>query len=135
MWTNKEHSYDRYMTEKILWFTSVSAEGVPSTAPVWYHIESDTTLLVYSKDPSVRATNLAANDRVTLALPTDEWAGDVVVMNGRATIDPTASPADSNGPFIKKYQVRLDRYGWTPKWYAENYPTIIRIEILSIRGR
>jgi PPOX class probable F420-dependent enzyme len=135
MWSNKKHSYERFMTEKVVWMTSVSAKGVPSTAPVWYHVEHDTELLVYSKNPSVRVTNLKSNDRVTLNLTTDEWAGDVVVMNGRATIDLTAGPADGNDAFIKKYQERLDRYSWTPKWYAENYPTIVRIEILSIRGR
>ena len=135
MWNNKQHSYDRYMTEKILWFTCVSAEGVPSTAPVWYHIESDTSFLVYSKEPSVRVTNLTANDRVSLSLITDEWAGDVVVLNGRATIDRTEAPADTNIAFIKKYQERLDVYGWTPQWFAEHYPTPIRIEIRSIRGR
>lgn len=135
MWNNKQHSHDRFMTEKIVWFTSASADGVPSTAPVWYHIKSDNELLVYSKDPSVRVTNLAANDRVTLSLTTDAWAGDVVVMNGRATLDPTALPADQNTAFIEKYQERLDVYGWTPKWFAENYPMPVSIEIRSVRGR
>jgi PPOX class probable F420-dependent enzyme len=135
MWTDKEHSYERLMAEKILWMVTVSDHGAPSTAPVWYHVESDTELLIYSRDPSQRVKNLASNDRVTLSLTTDDWAQDVVVINGRAVIDPDALPADTNDAFISKYQEQLDNYGWTAKWFAENYPTAVRVEIRSVRGR
>lgn len=134
MWENKAHSYDRLMADKVVWLTTVSRNGVPSTAPVWYHVENDAELLVYSKDPSVRVANIEANDRVTVNLNTDSWATDVIVMNGTAVIDRDAVSADGHRSFVAKYQEQLDVYGWTAKWFAENYPTAIRIKIRSVRG-
>jgi PPOX class probable F420-dependent enzyme len=134
MWTDKQHSHSRLMAEKVAWMTTVSASGVPSTAPVWYFVESDTEMIVYSRDPSIRVRNVAVNERVTFNLTTDAGAGDVVVLNGRARIDKTADPADKNEAFVAKYQEQLDNYKWTAKWFADNYPTAIRITIRSVRG-
>jgi len=135
MWTDKTHSHNRLTTEKILWMVTVSDRGAPSTAPVWYHVESDTELLIYSRDPSFRVRNLATNNRVTLSLTTDEWAQDVVVLNGTAVIDLDEPPADTNEAFIAKYREQLDNYGWTAKWFADNYPTAVRVTIRSVRGK
>ena len=61
-------------------------------------------------------------------------SGAIVVLNGAAIIDRTASPPDQHEAFITKYQDFLDRYGWTPAWFADNYPTRIGLTIRSIRG-
>ena len=135
MWTDKQHSHDRVSEDKVAWMTTVSADGVPSTAPIWYQLENDTVLLVYSKDPSIRLRNIEANSRVTLNLNTDKWARDVIVLNGRAAIDRDEPPADTNDAFIAKYQEQLDNYGWSPKWFADNYPTAVRVTIRSVRGK
>ena len=135
MWTDKQHSHDRVAEDKVAWMTTVSADGIPSTAPIWYLLENDTDLLVYSRDPSIRLRNIAANSRVTFNLNSDKWANDVVVVNGYATVDADEPPADTNEVFIAKYQEQLDNYGWSPKWFADNYPTAIRITIRSVRGK
>ena len=134
MWASKPTSHERVATEPIAWMTTVSADGVPSTAPVWFILEPDETITVFSRDPSVRIRNLDANDRVTLHLEGDGRGGAIVVLNGSAIVDRTAPRADEHEAFITKYRGFLDRYGWTPAWFSQNYPTRIRMTINSIRG-
>ena len=114
--------------------TTVSGAGVPSTAPVWFILEPDDSVTIFSKDPSVRVRNLEQNERVTLHLEGDGRGGAIVVLNGAATIDRSAPPPNDHVAFIAKYQDFLDRYGWSPAWFAEHYPTTIRMSISSVRG-
>ena len=134
MWDNKPTSRDRVGSEPIGWLTTVSDRGVPSTAPVWFILEPDDSVTIFSKDPSVRVRNLQQNDRVTLHLEGDGRGGAIVVLNGSATIDRSAPPPDDHAAFIAKYRDFLDRYGWSPAWFAEHYPTTIRMTISSVRG-
>jgi PPOX class probable F420-dependent enzyme len=124
----------RLNDEPIGWFTTVSATGKPSTAPVWFYLEDDGSLTIYSKDPSVRVRNLAENDQVTVHLEGDGDGGAIVVLNGTAVADKTIRPVTSHPAFIAKYQRYLDRFGWSAEEFAKGYPTPIRVTIDSIRG-
>lgn len=135
MWTGKEHTRNRLDVDKVAWLTTVSESGRPSTAPVWFLVEDDMTIIVYSRDPSVRVRNLAANSAVTLALNSDPKGHDIVVLNGDAVVDPSVPGAAENAAFIDKYRSDLEAYEWTPEWFASNYPAPIRITPTAIRGR
>jgi PPOX class probable F420-dependent enzyme len=124
----------RLTDEPIGWLTTVSAIGKPSTAPVWFFLEDDDSLTIYSKDPSVRVRNLRANDAVTLHLEGDGEGGAIVVLNGTATLDNSIPAVTSHPAFIAKYQRFLDRYGWSPEQFARGYPTPIRVTVTTIRG-
>jgi PPOX class probable F420-dependent enzyme len=124
----------RLTDEPIGWLTTVSAAGKPSTAPVWFYLENDGTLTIYSRDPSVRVRNLTENEQVTLHLEGDGEGGAIVVLNGTAAIDKTIRPVTSHPAFLAKYQRFLDRFGWLPEKFARDYPTPIRLTIGSIRG-
>lgn len=134
MFNNYSNAHQRLTDESIGWFTTVSASGKPSTAPVWFYLEDDDSLTIYSKDPSVRVRNLEANDQVTLHLEGDGQGGAIMVINGTATVDKSILAVTSHPAFIAKYQRFLDRYGWSPRDFAEGYPTGIRVTIRSIRG-
>lgn len=135
MLEGKPHSLNRLRTELVGWLTTVGANGKPSTAPVWFLIEDDDSILVYSRDPSVRVRNIAANPQVTLALNADPLGHDIVVVNGTARIDRSAPPASEHEAFLDKYRTRLDANEWAPEWFAHNYPAAVLIKIGSIRGR
>lgn len=134
MWTGKSNARKRVATEPIGWLTTVSADGAPSTAPVWFFLEEDDTVTVFSKDPSIRVRNVRDNVRVTLHLEGDGRGGAIVVLNGTAAVVDGAPPADEHGAFVAKYQSFLDQYQWTPQWFAEHYPTALRLTVSSIRG-
>lgn len=134
MWSGRANAHERVATEPIGWLTTVSGDGVPSTAPVWFFLEPDDTITVYSKDPSVRVRNVKGNSRVTLHLEGDGRGGAIVVLNGTAAIDYDAPTADHHAGFVAKYQDFLDQYQWSPQWFAEHYPTALRLTVSSIRG-
>ncbi|MDA2978800.1 MAG: pyridoxamine 5'-phosphate oxidase family protein [Actinomycetota bacterium] len=135
MWTDKTHSRTRIENDEVAWLTTVSSQGVPSTALVWFLLENDESILVYSRDPSIRLRNIGTNQRVTLALNSDFRGNDSIVVLGSAGIDTSIAPADENLAYVAKYQATLDDYSWTPRWFAENYPTPIRIHITSVHGK
>jgi PPOX class probable F420-dependent enzyme len=134
MLKNHPKAQQRLTDEPIGWLTTVSAAGRPSTAPIWFYLEDDGTLTIYSKDPSVRVVNLTANDQVTLHLEGDGHGGAIVVLNGTAVIDKSMQPASSHPAFIAKYQTYLDDYGWSAQYFAQEYPTPIRMTITTVRG-
>ncbi len=134
MWSKHRNARQRLIDEPIAWLTTVSADGVPSTAPVWFFLEDDDTISISSKDPSARVRNLRESQHVTLHLEGDGTGGAIVVLSGRAEIDDEAPPISSHRRYIAKYQAFLDRFGWTPELFAENYPTRIRMTVASIRG-
>ena len=134
MWEDAPTAHERVRTEPIGWLTTVSGSGVPSTAPVWFLLEGDTSILIYSKDPSVRVRNLADNEHITLHLEGDGRGGAIVVMNGVASVDPDVPPFSDHQAFVAKYQSFLDAYGWSPEWFSTNYPAPIRMTVTSVRG-
>ncbi len=133
MWSKHQDTRQRLIDEPIAWLTTVDAQGVPSTAPIWFFLEEDGTITVTSKDPSVRVRNLRENGHVTLHLDGDGDGGMIVVLGGGAQIDDEAPSISSHRAYIEKYQPFLDRYGWTPAFFAEHYPTRISMTVTSIR--
>jgi PPOX class probable F420-dependent enzyme len=116
----------RLTDETILWMTTVRANGQPQASPVWFLYE-DGEFLVYSKAGTARTVNLAANHRVSLNLDGNGEGGDIVTIEGEARIDPEAPASSEVVAFQEKYAGYLARNGWTPEWFAANYPVAIRI--------
>ena len=135
MFPGSDHAKKRLTDDVVGWLTTVGVDGRPSTAPVWFLLEPDNTIVLFSRDPSVRVDNVRGNDRVTLALNSDPKGGDIVVVNGSAAIDDTCPSAPNHDRYLAKYRPSLDANGWTPEWFADWYPTPIRITITSVSGR
>lgn len=135
MFPGSDHAKQRLSHDEVAWLTTVSADGKPSTAPIWFLLEPDETILVFSRDPSVRVDNVRANSRVTLALNSDPSGGDIVVVNGNAVIDEAAPSASQHAGYLTKYRSRMDDHNWAPAWFERQYRTAIRITITSVTGR
>lgn len=135
MFPGSDHAKKRLTEDEIGWLTTVSADGRPSTAPVWFLLESDDSIVLFSRDPSIRVDNVKANGRVTLALNSDPRGADIVVVNGDAEIDVGCPSVPNHESYLAKYRPRLDSNGWTPEWFAGRYPTAIRITVTSVTGR
>jgi len=119
------NAVDRLRNDRVGWLTTVAGDGTPKTTPVWF-LWSDDEVLVYSLE-SARVANLAARPRVSLNLDGNGLGGGIVVVEGTARIDRTATSADHNPGYLAKYRAVLDEYGWTPEWFAGRYCVPIRI--------
>jgi PPOX class probable F420-dependent enzyme len=124
----------RLESEPIAWLTTVSGAGVPSAAPVWFRLRDDDTIVVYSRDPSVRLRNLDENPNVNLHLEGNRHGGDILAVTGTAVVDRSLPGAADDPTFLAKYREFLEGNGWTPQWFEDHYPTPIVISIDSHIG-
>jgi PPOX class probable F420-dependent enzyme len=123
----------RLAEERIIWLTTVRPNGQPQTSPVWF-LYDDGEFLVYSKVGTARTANLAANPRVSLNLDGNGSGGDIVSIEGTASIDPDAPPSTDVPAYQDKYGGFIARNGWTPASFAADYPIAVRIHPMRARA-
>ena len=133
MFKNKPRANQRLDEEAIIWFTTVRPSGQPQTSAVWFLVDGD-EFLVYSLADTARVGNITANPRVSLNLDGNGQGGDVVTIEGIATIDPAAPPANEVEAYVAKYRTYMKRNGWTPEEFASKYPVAIRIRATRTRA-
>jgi PPOX class probable F420-dependent enzyme len=112
---------ERLEASLIIWMTTVAPDGQPQTSPVWY-LWQDSEFLIYSLPASPRVRNLRANPRVALNLDGDGEGGDIVTMEGVATLDDDGPPSTAVPAYRAKYLPLITSYGWTPESFARDYP-------------
>lgn len=122
----------RLEDERIIWMTTVTSEGQPQSAPVWY-VWNGEEVRVWSLDGH-RVANLEANPQVNLHLNDDGRGDNVVILEGTATIDHGIGPASSDPAYVSRYQSFVDGYGWTWGWFDANYPVPLRISLSRVRA-
>jgi PPOX class probable F420-dependent enzyme len=120
------HMLERLANEKIGWLTTVTPDGLPQSAPVWFLWVGDEVFL-YSFKTAKRNRNLAANPRVSFNLNTDVEGDDVVAMEGTARFDPSGPRYSDHPDYVAKYDSKLKGYGWEADYFEREYPHVIRI--------
>lgn len=120
------HVDQRLRTDPIAWLGSTRPDGRPHLVPVWFCWDGN-SVLIFAQPGSQKVRNLRENPRVTLALDGTKEGGDVVLVEGEATLlsGPTASleaPA-----YLEKYGAMLRQMGWTVEKLAADYAQPIRI--------
>ena len=97
---------DRLRPSRSYWLATTALDGSPHVTPVWAVVVED-VLFVYSERSTVKARNIAHDDRVSVNLPDGE---DVVIVQGRF-VDlgrPIARP-DVVAEIVAKYDQPSDR--------------------------
>jgi PPOX class probable F420-dependent enzyme len=120
--------------DRIVWLTTVTPAGVPLPSPVWFLWDGGETVLLFSLAGTARTRNIEANPHVSLNFAGDGSGGDIVVLSGRATIEPGAPPAHRVQAYVEKYGWGFDRLGVTPEQFAARYSVPIRIRLTRLRG-
>jgi PPOX class probable F420-dependent enzyme len=124
----------RHLREEIVvWMTTVTPSGAPLPMPVWFIWDGAESVLMYSQD-GARIRNLEANPRVTLNFGGDGHGGDIVVLSGRAAVDPGAPAPDRNDEYLAKYDERIGGIGMTRESFARAYHVPVRIRLTKLRG-
>ncbi len=124
----------RLARETVAWFTTVNPSGTPITLPVWFLWDGDDEILIYSLTKAARLRNIAANPRVSFHLDGDGHGGEVVVIEGTATIDREHPAADQVAEYLDRYRGYMNAYGWTPEWFANRYSVAIRVSVDNVRA-
>ena len=119
--------------ELVVWMTTVNAFGQPQTSPVWFLVQGE-SIVVYSLASTPRTRNIAANPRVSLNLNSTREGGEVVVIEGRATIIEDGPRADADAEYVAKYESSMDDLGMNPETFAADYPIRINIQPTRLRA-
>ena len=117
---------ERLDSELIGWLTTTNPDGQPQSSPIWF-LWVGGEVLIYSGKRAPRNENVAERPLVAFNLNTDAVGGDVVTLEGVARVDLTYPSPDQLAPYIAKYQALLDDYGWTPEYFAAEYPLPILV--------
>lgn len=123
----------RLRDERVIWLTTVGADGTPQPNPVWFLWDGE-NFLVYSRPDAVRVPNIERNARVSLNLDGNGQGGDIIVITGEARIVPDEPPADQNAAYVEKYTALIARSFGTPSEFVEKYSLPVRITPVKVRG-
>jgi PPOX class probable F420-dependent enzyme len=124
----------RLREERVIWLTTVGADGTPQPNPVWFLWEEPATLLVYNRRDAHRLHHIAERPRVALHFDGDGKGSDIVVLAGTArVVDSRPLPHNHSG-YLGKYESAMRRVGGSPAEFAAQYPVGVEIAIERVRG-
>ena len=119
--------------ERIIWLTTIGRNGTPQPRPVWYLWDGE-SFLIYSRPGTAKIKHIIARPQVSLNLDGDGQGGDIVVITGRAALDPAAPPADQVPAYAEKYRAAFKRINMSPVQFAQSYSVPIRVWPEHVRG-
>jgi PPOX class probable F420-dependent enzyme len=119
--------------DPVVWLTTISADGTPQPAPVWF-VWDGASLLIYSQPVARRLKNIARSPRVSAHFHSDPDADEVVVLTGEARLDPASPPADQVAAYLAKYDAAIVKLGMTRASFAADYSVPFRMWPSALRG-
>lgn len=125
---------ERLTDERIIWWTTVSADGTPQPNPVWFVWDGADQVVVYNTPVAHRLNHIAARPQVSLHFNADHSGGDVVVLKGLAEPAPDQPPNDAWTPYLDKYAPAMRDISGTERAFAQAYSVPVRIRLLGVRG-
>lgn len=123
----------RLEEERIIWLTTVDAEGMPQPRPVWFWWDGQ-TFLIYSQPNTHKLHHIARHPQVALHFDGDGQGGNIIVFSGEARLAPEAPPANQVPAYVQKYQLGFTRIRMSAKEFAESYSVALRVMPTSLRG-
>jgi PPOX class probable F420-dependent enzyme len=122
----------RLAADPVAWLTTVRRDGQPQSSPIWF-LYQDGEMLIYNHRTAQRVRNVLVQPLVAVHL-NDVDGDDVFAFEGRARLDPSASPTSANAAYQAKYGARIASFGWAVDYMDTEYPTPMRIELTRLTG-
>jgi PPOX class probable F420-dependent enzyme len=101
------HVDARLRSNLIAWLTTVRPNGQPESVPVWFFVQDDETILMYSQPSAVKLRNIAENPRVSFALDVTDIGRDIVRVDGTAQRRDDLPSANAVPGYSAKYAERI----------------------------
>jgi PPOX class probable F420-dependent enzyme len=116
----------RLATEPIGWLTTVRADGVPQSSPVWFVVH-EVAVYIRSQPNAAKLRNISTHQAVGFHLDGDGNGGDIITMEGTAEVLDEA-PSGLMDAYLAKYdQLIRTRMGTTPEQLETQFSSTIRI--------
>jgi PPOX class probable F420-dependent enzyme len=117
----RAHVEGRLQTNLMAWLTTVNPSGRPQSVPVWFLVQDDDTILVYSEPGKAKLRNIGANPHVALGLDVTDIGRDVIRFQGTAEHVPGHPRADEVPAYLSKYVERIAAIFGTPERFASSF--------------
>jgi len=118
--------------EEIIWLTTVSSDGQPSSSPVWFHWDGE-TFLILSRPTAGKLANIAQNPRVSLHLEADAVGNDVVTLEGFAKLLPGTLDPARQAAYLAKYASGITRLGTDPAEFLADFSSTVEVVPARVR--
>ena len=132
MISDTPHLCEHLDGDLIGFLTAVNASGQPQTSPVWY-IRDGEDIVVYNKPTAARLRSIAANEKVAFNLRTDRRGRSGATLEGTATVEAQLPKAKDFPGYVDKYGTEIERLGWTPQSFSDDYSVGLRVRISRVR--
>jgi PPOX class probable F420-dependent enzyme len=123
----RAHVEGRLQTNLMAWLTTISPSGRPHSVPVWFLVQDDDTILIYSQPGKAKLRNIDANPHVALGLDVTDIGRDVIRFEGTASHAPGHPPANEVPAYLSKYVERIAAIFGTPDRFARSFSEAILI--------
>jgi len=123
----RAHVEGRLRTNLMAWLTTVRPDGRPDSVPVWFLLQDDETVLVYSQPGKIKLRNISKNPNVSLGLDVTDIGRDIVRIEGTAEHVASFPRADQVPGYAAKYTERIGAIFGTVSRFAEIYPEALVI--------
>jgi PPOX class probable F420-dependent enzyme len=116
----------RLATEPIGWLTTVRADGVPQSSPVWFVVH-EAAIYIRSQPHAAKLRNISTHPAVGFHLDGDGNGGDIVTMEAAAEVLDEPPPGLMDAYLTKYDELIRTRMGATPERLETQFSTTIRI--------
>jgi PPOX class probable F420-dependent enzyme len=123
----------RLREARVIWLTTMGADGTPQPNPVWF-VWEDESFLIYSLPDAHRVAHIRANPRVALHFDGTGTGGDIIVFTGTARLAEDAIPSPRHTAYQEKYGAVIVREFHSPEQFAAEYSLALRVMPEKVRG-
>jgi len=119
--------------DRVVWMTTVAADGTPQPNPVWFITEGD-ELLVWNRPDAHRLAHVRRRPRATLNFNSNASGGDILVITGEARqVDEAPLPHEVPA-YVEKYGDAMRRISGSLEGFSRAYPVLLRIRPDRVRS-
>lgn len=124
---------ERLEAERVIWFTTVGADGTPQPNPVWF-LWHDDGLLIFNRARANRLAHIEARPEVSTHFNANDTGGDIVVFAGRAKRLEGHPQPHEMPEYVTKYGDAMTRISGSAEAFGAEYPVAVRIDVRRVRG-
>lgn len=126
---------ERLRGEKVIWLTTVGADGSPQPNPVWFLWYADTNdFVVMSRVKAHRLAHIRQRPKVSLNFDGNGRGGNIIVLRGTATLDDGGLTDKERADYNAKYGPDMKRVSGSIDEFRADYPVTVRIKLTNVRG-
>jgi PPOX class probable F420-dependent enzyme len=116
----------RFAGEGVGWLTTAGADGQPQSSPVWFMWDG-ASLWLRRQAQAGKVRNIKANPRVDSHLADDGHGGNIITIEGTASLEAEPPKQLLEAYFAKYGEAVRTALQTSPEQLAADYPITIRI--------